>query len=587
MPPAIDPPLRRPRPAYARLRALSLVAVHLAILGHILHWRLNGRTLAPLELNELMYTLEAGIITAGFLFMVLVCASVLLFGRFFCSWGCHILALQDSCAWLMNRLSWRPRVVRSRGLALVPLGAMLYMFVWPQVQFLFLGRVRPALHTTGEESGWASFVTSDFWRNLPPPGVALLTFLLCGFVFVVLMGERAFCRYACPYGALFALLERFAPGRISKTGNCTACGLCTAACTSDVRVHEELAAHGQVVDSACLRDLDCLNACPDGAIGFRYRRPPGLGGKRQLRDTPVKPKRAMFTRGEELWMILAYVPIAWTLRGLYGRVPLLLSLALAGMAVYLGVIGWRLLLAPQVKLVRTPLKSGGRLNGKGRLVQLGCAALAALLLHSAAIRVQSRRGERAVAALGTGQDLQGLREGLEAYNFVEHWGLLPTHGLQRKRGLLQRARGNLLAAQGRYPAALSAYQLAVRELPADPVLHFNLGRLLSQAGRPGEAVGHYRESVRLQPEDPESRNNLAYELLGLGRPQEAEPHLRRALELDPSHANAHFLLGRLHYEAGRAPAAMESFRRAAALDRTLAQWLEEFEREDLEGGSPP
>jgi hypothetical protein len=42
---------------------------------HIVHWRIAGKTLAPLELNEVMYTFELGIVTAGFLFMAAVLLS--------------------------------------------------------------------------------------------------------------------------------------------------------------------------------------------------------------------------------------------------------------------------------------------------------------------------------------------------------------------------------------------------------------------------------------------------------------------------------------------------------------------------------
>jgi hypothetical protein len=71
-----------------RWRAISLAAVHVLIAAHIVHWRVGGRTLAPLELNEVMYTLELGIVTAGFIFMSLAVLSTAIFGRFFCSWGC-------------------------------------------------------------------------------------------------------------------------------------------------------------------------------------------------------------------------------------------------------------------------------------------------------------------------------------------------------------------------------------------------------------------------------------------------------------------------------------------------------------------
>src|SRR5690606_38342075 len=119
---------------FSRWRALSLVAVHLLIGLHVAHWMIRGRTLAPLELNEVMYTLELGVVTAGFLFMAALVLGTLVFGRFFCSWACHILALQDLSAWLLQRAGIRPAPIRMRLLRWAPLAAMLYMFVWPQMK---------------------------------------------------------------------------------------------------------------------------------------------------------------------------------------------------------------------------------------------------------------------------------------------------------------------------------------------------------------------------------------------------------------------------------------------------------------------
>ncbi|MCP3933761.1 MAG: hypothetical protein GY708_00160, partial [Actinomycetia bacterium] len=60
----------RARPLkYGKWRALALTSVYVLFGLHIAHWKLNGSTLAPLELNEVMYTLEAGVVTAGFLLM--------------------------------------------------------------------------------------------------------------------------------------------------------------------------------------------------------------------------------------------------------------------------------------------------------------------------------------------------------------------------------------------------------------------------------------------------------------------------------------------------------------------------------------
>ena len=170
-------PLPRARPLkYARWRALALTSVYVLFGVHIAHWKLNGSTLAPLELNEVMYTLEAGVVTAGFLLMATLFVATAFVGRFFCSWACHIMALEDLCAWLLAKAGIRTRPVRSRLLLLVPLGALLYMFVWPQILRIYHGHPLPPLRVLNDEAGWASFVTTDFWRNLPDPWVAALTF---------------------------------------------------------------------------------------------------------------------------------------------------------------------------------------------------------------------------------------------------------------------------------------------------------------------------------------------------------------------------------------------------------------------------
>lgn len=126
------------------------MGVYVLMTLHWAHWHFTGKSLAPLELNEVMHTLELGIITAGFLFMCLATLSVLIFGRFFCSWGCHILALEDGSAWLLGRIGIRPKLIRSRVLLLVPAGAMGYMFLWPQAKRFVLEQWPQSAATLGE-----------------------------------------------------------------------------------------------------------------------------------------------------------------------------------------------------------------------------------------------------------------------------------------------------------------------------------------------------------------------------------------------------------------------------------------------------
>ena len=96
-------PSRVRKSRMSRWRAVSLVTVHLLILGHIAHWLITGRTVSPIEPSEAMYTLNDGYVNAGFLFFAAALASTLIFGRFVCGWGCHLIAYQDhrgKAAWV-------------------------------------------------------------------------------------------------------------------------------------------------------------------------------------------------------------------------------------------------------------------------------------------------------------------------------------------------------------------------------------------------------------------------------------------------------------------------------------------------------
>src|SRR5262249_31767041 len=112
-----------------RWRAAVLIAVPILLAAHIAHYVARGRTLWPVEPSESMYTLENGVLNAGVIFFAVALLGTLVFGRFFCGWGCHILALQDLCAALLRRAGIRPRPLRSRVLVFVPGVTAAYMFL--------------------------------------------------------------------------------------------------------------------------------------------------------------------------------------------------------------------------------------------------------------------------------------------------------------------------------------------------------------------------------------------------------------------------------------------------------------------------
>ena len=153
----------------SRWRAGALIALNLLMIAHIVQWRVMGTTVSPIEPSETMFTLRNGFINAGFIFFSLAILATLVLGRFVCGWGCHVLALQDFCAWLMKKMGVTPKPFRSRLLVYVPLLAALYMFVWPVVLRSFTKPKDAPLIPPFTNH----LVTSDFWATFPPIAVAI------------------------------------------------------------------------------------------------------------------------------------------------------------------------------------------------------------------------------------------------------------------------------------------------------------------------------------------------------------------------------------------------------------------------------
>lgn len=596
----------RPR-GYGRRRAALLAGVYALIGLHVAHWKISGRTLAPLELNEVMYTLEVGILTAGFLFMLTAMLATAVFGRFFCGWGCHILALEDLCAWLLGKAGIRPKPVRSRVLLYVPPAAMLYMFVWPQITRLLDGRPLPTLHLRSDAQGWASFVTENFWRNLPGPTIALLTFFICGFAIVYVLGSRSFCTYGCPYGVLFRLADKLAPGRIIAVGDCSDCAACTAVCSSHVRVHEELVRYGTIVNPACLKDLDCVAACDNGKVRFGWTRPPIF--RSWFRTRLIRPKFD-FTLGEDVLMGVVFLATLLIFRGLYDAVPFLLTLGLGGILAYGAAVLVRLATRRDVRFNSFQLKRAGRVTSTGRALAAVAAVFAVFTAHSAVVRYHHWRGyaifdeldrRAAAATVSVGATLGSLEKterSLETatppeltrlaassapdmdraighLEFCRRFGLFVSPKLQQRLAALYGARADVSAEAGQFDVAVGLLRAARALAPDDGRVAYNLGVMLSAGGKLEAAGRAFADAAALLPDDADVFNNWGHVLLRLNRPQEAEPALRRALALRPEHALAHFNLGRLLAQSGRGAEAESHFQEAARLDENIARALRE------------
>lgn len=571
------PPALRPS-KNGRWRALALILVHVLVALHVAHWLRAGETLSPLEPSEAMEFTKHDLVNAGAVFFGLTILSTLVLGRWFCGWACHLVALQDLCLWLLKRVGIRPRPLRSRLLALVPALAALYMFAWPLAYRLWkgaeIGPVRVALTKT------------DFWETFPPWPVALATFAVCGFVTVYFLGAKGFCTYACPYGAIFGAVDRFAPGRIRVTDACEGCGHCTATCTSNVIVHEEVARFGMVVDSGCMKCLDCVSVCPKGALYFGFGKPSG-----RLARQAGQRERPGVAWGEEFLLAGLFLGAFLIFRGLYGVIPFLLALGLAGVLAFAFAGLVRTVSRPSASFLGRTVKKDGRLTAAGRVFAASMAALFLLSIHSALIQWHSRRSASAFEAMlarreafldDPRQALQGEeRERIEAARasagFVRSYGFLDSsesaiqlawfalfagEGDGFEQGLRELAAeavdpgplhydlARFLAARGRGETAVAELEAALAASPSAAGFD-RLARLHFQAGREAETLAVFERALAAFPDNPDLWFNRAVVLGLLDRPRDAEAAFERVLELDPGRVDARENLEGLRNLLGR------------------------------------
>jgi len=588
-----------------------LIAVHVVIAVHIAHWLTAGDTLSPVEPSESMRTLELGEVNAGFIFFAAAILATLAFGRFFCGWGCHIVALQDLCGWMMKKAGVRPKPFRSRVLVFVPLVLAVYMFVWPTLKRVVIAPLAeswwPTVRTDLRvapfpEGGFTNhLVTGGFWDTFPSWGVAVPFLLVCGFATVYFLGAKGFCTYGCPYGGVFGPVDSLSPGRIVvDSDKCHQCGHCTAVCTSNVRVHDEVREYGMVVDPGCMKCMDCVSVCPNGALSFGFARPPIRKGE----PKHSAPQRVYDTTlGEDAGLAAVMLVTFLALRGAYDAVPMLMAVGMAGIAAYLAWKAWRLTRDANVRVARAQVKRAGRLTlaGVGFVVLFVLGAV--LVAHTGVVNALRWRADRIYERLAISKQavlapdapplpadtVERAGAALRAYSLAAGVGrggmaLASTPSAELRRGLMALAAGDAAQAED------SLRFVMARTGPADE-LTSDLARVMVLQGKGEEAVGLLQSTLREHPEFWGVREDLAPGLVLSGRGREAIDEARLALTRVPAkgatreaHARTRLTLARLLEAGGDRSGALDQFRgavesmpKSAILRQNLAAALERID----------
>jgi ferredoxin len=103
------------------------------------------------------------------------------------------------------------------------------------------------------------------WHQVPRlgPEYSLSVALFAGVLLLGLIRPRFWCRYVCPSGAMFSLVNRLALVRRHVIADCTGCGLCRRACSFDAVDIDFATRVGE-----CAFCQTCGGVCPVGAIRF-------------------------------------------------------------------------------------------------------------------------------------------------------------------------------------------------------------------------------------------------------------------------------------------------------------------------------
>ena len=228
------------------------------------------------------------LLAANALSLLTILALTVLFGRVYCSFLCPLGIMQDVVIWLRLKLKgsktlfcYSPEWLKLRYviLAALALAFILGLSTLPMLldPYSIYGRIVVHLLTpVWQASANVLAVFFDkfglyivekydmYWQGIMAMSVSAVCFL--GISFLAWRHGRLYCNTLCPAGTILGTLSRFSLFKISlDVDKCVECGLCSRRCKAgclDVK-------NRKVDSSRCVNCFDCIELCPQQAIGFK------------------------------------------------------------------------------------------------------------------------------------------------------------------------------------------------------------------------------------------------------------------------------------------------------------------------------
>lgn len=186
----------------------------------------------------------------GTLTFFLALALVFLFGRrVICGFGCPCVGIRETVGF-----PFRAATLRS------PWAWKLRHTKW--LFFIYYAGILVA--TQYPPNAWTISLVSGFYL------IVALTYF-GSFFLAPLLGNRFYCRYLCPFGATFGLLNHAGFYDLKMDpARCIDCGRCEQACDMGIPVWRQGKAHGRLTGlEDCMGCARCVVSCPTDALEIR------------------------------------------------------------------------------------------------------------------------------------------------------------------------------------------------------------------------------------------------------------------------------------------------------------------------------
>lgn len=317
--PGTVPPTKR-----HKYRMIALASVHAYIAFHLISWHVFGLQIWGKTAMMGVPSLAKGTINAAAIMVILILGSILIWGRGFCGWVCHMRGAIEFADWILRKLKVHQYLkLRDRNVLvntphrwLLRIGA-LFVLLLPVIILVHNTGLTPKVDMTAPapiadlpgyegkafaKTAFFNFDISPTWSDyLLAFGLAVFIQFTISIVMNLRYGQGAFCRLLCPYAPMMVPLMNISPvqSKITRVAQCTGCRDCSNACPQGIDVSREIFHFdGKVINTECIKCYACIDACDDNVL--KDTAGPGVPQINQLKPYEKRPWQQELLRKDGL-----------------------------------------------------------------------------------------------------------------------------------------------------------------------------------------------------------------------------------------------------------------------------------------------